>query len=289
MSTGLVVAYSSSPSRTPEASLAAGGGSVEAPASLAELTPGSEYQIRLIVKNENGEEAEGAVQSFTTFASTSAELPYGRVYEMVTPVENNNANVYIPTSRSPLLALEELKIPGGDSTYQPFDVAANGSRIAYISASTTGAEGQEWARPRRSGVGRARMGARPDLDDAVARRDTNLFVPGVLQRPCSRVPDLGQPRRVATTASPEAPADQATCRGRQRRASRRAAPRIPTVRLSPPLCTSTDPSGALNVHHPFHHLAYSVRPKAMSMGRQATLYHGLLADRPGMAMFPEAQ
>ena len=134
-------AFASSPSRTPEASLAAGGGSVEAPASLAELTPGSEYQIRLIVKNENGEEAEGAVQSFTTFASTGAELPDGRVYEMVTPVENHDANVYIPQSRPN--TLEELN--EGITTYQPFDIAADGSAVAYISASTTGGEGQNGA------------------------------------------------------------------------------------------------------------------------------------------------
>jgi hypothetical protein len=70
--------------------------------------------------------------------SASAEsLPDGRVFEMVTPVNNDNADVHVPTALDGSnLGLE------GTRTMLPFQAAADGSAITYPADATVGGLGQ---------------------------------------------------------------------------------------------------------------------------------------------------
>ncbi len=67
------------------------------------------------------------------------ELPDGRVYEMVTPPENHDADVYVPFAMSQNIF--EVG-QGGTDTRLPFQVAQGGEAVAYVAASTTGGTGQ---------------------------------------------------------------------------------------------------------------------------------------------------
>ncbi len=70
---------------------------------------------------------------------TLSGLPDGRVYEMVTPVANQDADVYVP-SVAPSADDEE-----GISTNLPFQAAAGGGAVAYVgdpSSSGNGSSGQ---------------------------------------------------------------------------------------------------------------------------------------------------
>jgi hypothetical protein len=66
-------------------------------------------------------------------ATASAEkLPDGRVYEMVTPAENQDANVYAPTAIT-----QELNPGEGDTTTRlPFKASVNGDSVAYAGDAT---------------------------------------------------------------------------------------------------------------------------------------------------------
>lgn len=60
----------------------------------------------------------------------AAGLPDDRVYEMVTPLENHDADVYVPAQ----VGGEEAAI----GTELPFEAAADGERVAYLGAPTVG-------------------------------------------------------------------------------------------------------------------------------------------------------
>jgi hypothetical protein len=64
-----------------------------------------------------------------------AELPDGRVYEMVTPPDNQDANVYIPFG-------VEASVSQGVVSFFPFQVAGDGSAVTYVADATTGGEGE---------------------------------------------------------------------------------------------------------------------------------------------------
>ena len=88
----------------------------------------SQYHFRALVSNEDGTEY-GADDSFETLGDGLAGLPDERVYEMVTPPQNANANVYIPE------ALGYGPRDGIDSR-RPFEVSPNGNAVVYISSSS---------------------------------------------------------------------------------------------------------------------------------------------------------
>jgi hypothetical protein len=69
-------------------------------------------------------------------------LPDGRVFEMVTPPENHDANVY-----TPLAIQEALLNPGEADTWSrlPFQVSVSGEAVAYVGDDTTGGEGASGA------------------------------------------------------------------------------------------------------------------------------------------------
>jgi hypothetical protein len=123
------------PKRTAEAMLPASNSPVPVEAQLTGLTPGSEYTFRLIATNTAKETTEGTPTLFTTLPEPITGLPDNRVYEMVTPTQNQDANVYIP------LALAE-NLSQGIRTRFPFQVATDGSAVAYIADPTTVGFGQ---------------------------------------------------------------------------------------------------------------------------------------------------
>ena len=68
-------------------------------------------------------------------------LPDGRVFEMVTPVENHDADVYVPEAIS-----EELYPGEGDTTTRlPFQAAVDGGAVAYAGEATVGGQGDAGA------------------------------------------------------------------------------------------------------------------------------------------------
>ena len=93
-----------------------------------------------------------------------AGLPDGRVFEMVTPLNNHDANVYAPE------AITEEMHPGeGDvTTTLPFRASIEGSAVAYAGDATTGgmgdtgaAEGDEYVARRAAAGGWSQVNAEP--------------------------------------------------------------------------------------------------------------------------------
>jgi hypothetical protein len=68
----------------------------------------------------------------------SSEPPPGREYEMVTPVENYDADVYVPYALEP----EFLTHFGEISTRLPFQVSTEGEAVAYVADPTSGGTGR---------------------------------------------------------------------------------------------------------------------------------------------------
>jgi hypothetical protein len=107
----------------------AGSNVVGVSVSLTGLQADHKYDLRLVVSNGDGAGVGGG-EEFTTYP-VSLGLPDGRVYEMVTPPENHDADVY---------ALEA----GYEMYYnesQSSRAAANGDAVSYVAAPTVGGNG----------------------------------------------------------------------------------------------------------------------------------------------------
>ncbi len=113
---------------TPATNLSPGSPSVSVP--LSGLQPDTEYHFRFIANNHDGVEP-GADVSFTTYTTDTGVLPDNRVYEMVSPPENHNADVYNVAELGNTLFY----------TQKPFEAAANGDAVVYEAAPTTGGNG----------------------------------------------------------------------------------------------------------------------------------------------------
>ncbi len=138
---GTTAAYGS---RTAEVSIPAEAGSVAEPyesylakqacteqhsasVTLSGLRPGAEYHYRAVA-TVAGDIEDGPDMTFTTYQPSSSALPDDRLYEMVSPPENNNADIYVPeggslTGRNP--------VDGETITEEPFRAAADGGAVAY--------------------------------------------------------------------------------------------------------------------------------------------------------------
>lgn len=125
-------------SKAPEpAGSVSGQGNKTASVEVAGLTAETKYEFRVVAMNSVGESGEGAVETFTTAPAGLPGLPDNRTYEMVTPVENYDADVYVP------FALPEHFVNNGGEfiTHLPFEVAANGEAVAYVASPTVGGTG----------------------------------------------------------------------------------------------------------------------------------------------------
>ncbi len=75
--------------------------------------------------------------AFTAQAAFAEEtLPDGRVYEMVTPVNNDGANVYVPE------AFAAPNVSQGIETEFPFQVSPDGTAVVYQGDATIGGQGE---------------------------------------------------------------------------------------------------------------------------------------------------
>ncbi len=111
----------------------------EAPVSvqLTGLQPATTYHFRIVVTQpDGGGTATGVDVKFTTFPETSAQLPDGRVYEMVSPVEAQGANVYVPEAHNGV-----FPVP----TQLPFQASTGGEAVAYVGAPAAGGSGDAGA------------------------------------------------------------------------------------------------------------------------------------------------
>jgi hypothetical protein len=122
-------------SRTAEVNLGSGQAAVPAVGQLTGLKANSEYHFRVVAVNEAGIE-RGVDVAFRTLPVGVQGLPDGRVYEMVTPVSNENAEVYVPESFYDVVA-------EGTHTHLPFQASVNGNAIAYLGGATAGGNGEE--------------------------------------------------------------------------------------------------------------------------------------------------
>ncbi|HXB65192.1 MAG TPA: hypothetical protein VNV42_09995 [Solirubrobacteraceae bacterium] len=130
---GTTEAYGST---TPTANLGAVNGDVGAPGELNGLQPDTVYHFRVVVTNEQGT-VDGADVVFSTLAVGIQGLPDGRVYEMVTPPDNDNADVYLSEGQGS----NTQPGSGGAPTNLPFQAAPGGDAVTYVAAETFGGRG----------------------------------------------------------------------------------------------------------------------------------------------------
>jgi hypothetical protein len=114
-------------------------GSADAPvavkAQLGELQPDTLYHLRIAAENSTASES-GSDVTFTTRPVGSSGLPDDRGYEMVTPAENQGAEVYAPTNAG-YTTLDSVW------TELPFEASADGSAVTYVGSPTSAGNGSE--------------------------------------------------------------------------------------------------------------------------------------------------
>ncbi|HEX4188948.1 MAG TPA: fibronectin type III domain-containing protein [Solirubrobacteraceae bacterium] len=123
-------------SATPPATLGPGTTTVPVIGEVGELQPDTLYHFRVVASNAQGE-GRGPDATFSTFPVGPLGLPDGRGYEMVTPVANENSNVYEPTIEHGW----NFQGGTGDNTRFPFQAAAGGGAIAYVATPSVGGNG----------------------------------------------------------------------------------------------------------------------------------------------------
>jgi hypothetical protein len=125
--------------KSAELSLPAGTAPVTVSVPLSELPESSVFHARFVAENAlselEGKPGEGGDLQFVTFSSLTG-LPDGRGYELVTPVENHDAEVFSPAN-----SLE----PSTRSGLAPYLAAADGGGIAYEGQATPEGNGEEGA------------------------------------------------------------------------------------------------------------------------------------------------
>ncbi|MGA7705656.1 MAG: hypothetical protein WB998_12260 [Solirubrobacteraceae bacterium] len=130
---GTSTAYGSS---TSPVDIGAGEARVPVVAHLSELQPGIAYHFRFVAISGQGN-AVGADTVFSTHVLSISDLPDGRNYEMVTPADNQGAEVYAP---------QDAGHEGQDTIFNaeyPFAAAADGRAVTYIGSPTSGGNGNQ--------------------------------------------------------------------------------------------------------------------------------------------------
>ncbi len=137
---GTTSAYGSS---TTPAEVAASSTPAAARVTITKLSPDTEYHYRLTAANQDGIERTSDA-TFATLAAISGsqginslDLPDNRVYEMVTPTNNNDADVYVPESFGAI----GTTLSNGFETTSLFQVATDGSAVTYLATPIPGGYG----------------------------------------------------------------------------------------------------------------------------------------------------
>jgi hypothetical protein len=114
-----------------------GGESVETSIELSGLEPSSEYHFRVVAES-GGVREESADAAFKTLPESINGLPDDRAAERVSPLEDYDANVYVPEG-------VRHQVPNPISpevtTNLPFQVATDGEAVAYVGDPTVGGTG----------------------------------------------------------------------------------------------------------------------------------------------------
>jgi hypothetical protein len=122
-------------SKTAEVSLGGGQSALPVPAQVTDLAGSSEYHFTVVAVNDAGVE-RGADATFRTLPVGVSGLPDERVYERVSPVSDEDANVYIPQVFGHGLPFSE-----GIYSERPFEAAANGDAVVYVGDSPSDGSG----------------------------------------------------------------------------------------------------------------------------------------------------
>ncbi len=127
--------------KTPETSVAAEKGTVAALARFSDLRPDTEYHFRVVATDAHGT-TTGPDTTFTTFSTIGSGLPDNRIYEMVSPPEDNNADIYVPEPSDENRGAENEVSEGGTTdTGYPFQVAPEGNAVVYAGDPSFGGNG----------------------------------------------------------------------------------------------------------------------------------------------------
>jgi hypothetical protein len=106
-------------------------------ARLTGLIPASEYHFRIVTESEGGVREEGSDIVFRTLPVGVVGLPDRRGFEMVTPVDNEGANVYVPEVEG-----TGANESNGTNTRFPFEASLDGDAVAYIADATPDGGGE---------------------------------------------------------------------------------------------------------------------------------------------------
>jgi hypothetical protein len=161
-----------------------GEGGKTASAELSGLTAETKYEFRVVATNSAGETGEGVVETFTTAPTQAPGLPDGRGFERVSPLENDDAEVYVPLG----LPEDLINHPGEINTRLPFQVATNGEAVAYVGDPTVGGagnrglgQGDEYLARRLPAGGWAQTNINPAVKSAFYQGFSSNLTVGILQ------------------------------------------------------------------------------------------------------------
>jgi hypothetical protein len=129
---GTSAAYGST---TQPVSVGAGEAPVGVVARLSELQPETKYHFRFVAEKAVGSEASPDL-TFTTHPLSTSGLPDGRGYELVTPVDSEGGEPYLPSGSAQ--EGEDLI----DTSY-PAVAAADGEAVAYAGSPSAGGNGNQ--------------------------------------------------------------------------------------------------------------------------------------------------
>jgi hypothetical protein len=107
------------------------------------LTPGTAYHFRVVASSSDGE-TRSADASFSTLPVGILGLPDERVFEMVSPPEDYDANVYVPFAGNESSGAKNGVNNGdqnGIDTEIPFQAESDGNAVSYVADPTRGGDG----------------------------------------------------------------------------------------------------------------------------------------------------
>jgi hypothetical protein len=112
--------------------------SVGVSAQLSGLAADTEYHFRLVATGADGETTQGKDIVFRTRPTGLLSLPDGRVYEMVSPPSEHNANVFVPE-----MFTAGSQLPGSEGVQSrlPFQASTDGDAVVYGGESSEGGNG----------------------------------------------------------------------------------------------------------------------------------------------------